>query len=182
MLNTIISAFYFVLPAYVANMCPVIFAKFGLLKFLNRPIDSSAKLGGRDLFGQNKTWRGLVAGIIGGIAVALLQAAVYFLPTFNYISLVNYNDEWLIFGALAGAGAIIGDLVKSFFKRRINIKPGDSWPVFDQLDFILGFFLFTFVIIWPGWLIFVTVCLVTLILHPLVNIIGYLIGWKKVWW
>jgi len=182
MLNIIISAFYFALPAYVANMCPVIFAKLGLLKSLNKPIDAGAQLDGHDLFGQNKTWRGLVAGTIGGIAVALLQDAVYFLPAFHSISLIDYHNQWLAFGTLAGGGAIIGDLIKSFFKRRIGIKPGASWPIFDQLDFIAGFFLFTCFIALPDWTIILTVCIMTLVLHPLVNIIGYLVGFKKVWW
>ena len=182
MLLLIVQAFYFILPAYLANMCPVIFAKLGLLKFSAKPIDDNRRLNGQPLFGANKTWRGLISGIIGGIIIAGLQSLLYPLPFFQQLSLFNYPQNWLVFGILAGAGAIIGDLIKSFFKRRINIKAGDSWPVFDQLDFILGFFIFTCLIFWPGWTIFITVCLLTLILHPLTNIIGYLIGWKKVWW
>ena len=32
--------------------------------------------------------------------------------------------------------------LKSFFKRRIDIPPGASWPVFDQLDFFVGAYVF----------------------------------------
>lgn len=182
MLKLIIIAFYFVLPAYLANMAPVIFAKLGWLKFLNKPIDGGYKLGSDYLFGQNKTWRGLVAAVIGGLLIAFIQSLLFKLTYFNALSIVNYSDQWLMFGALGGLGAILGDLAKSFFKRRVGIKSGGVWPVFDQLDFIAGFFLFTSVVCYPGWQIIATVSLMTLILHPLTNIIGYWLGWKKVWW
>ncbi len=181
MLILILKSIYFVLPAYLANMMPVFFARLHWLEFINRPIDSGMKFRGQELFGNHKTWRGLVAGIIGGIIVSMILASVYFLPFFHNLSLFDYSHYWLAFGALAGAGAIIGDLIKSFFKRRINIASGSSWPVFDQLDFILGFFLFTAIIVWPGWSIFITACLLTLLLHPLANIIGKLLKLKKNW-
>lgn len=178
----ILQSIYLILPAYFANMCPVIFAKLGLLKFLAKPIDGGKNLSGRPIFGANKTWRGLVSGIIGGIIISALQYWLYPVAFFRQLSLFDYSGNWLAFGLLAGAGAIIGDLAKSFFKRRANIKAGNSWPIFDQLDFIAGFFIFTGLIFWPGWTIFITICLLTLILHPLTNLFGYLIGWKKVWW
>lgn len=182
MLNVIIISIYFILPAYFANMCPVIFAKFGWLRPLAKPIDGGEMMNGQPLFGANKTWRGLAAGIIGACLITFAQALLYLWPPTRQISLFDYPNGWLPLGILAGAGAIVGDLIKSFFKRRIGIKAGDSWIFFDQLDFILGFFIFTSLIFWPGWSIFITICLLTLILHPLTNITGYLIGWKKVWW
>jgi CDP-2,3-bis-(O-geranylgeranyl)-sn-glycerol synthase len=164
-------------------MCPVIFAKLGLFKSLAKPIDGGRIMNGQPLFGANKSWRGLLAGIIGGLIISGIQAILFRTsPFFQDLSLFDYRPIWIYFGILAGTGAIIGDLIKSFFKRRVNIKAGDSWPIFDQLDFIFGFFIFTFFIFWPGWSVFIIVCLITLILHPLTNIISYLIGWKKVWW
>lgn len=182
MLLLTIKALYLVLPAYFANMMPVFFAKLHWLEFLSRPIDGGKKMGGRELFGRNKTWRGLIAGIIGGVAIASLQASVYFLPTFHALSLFNYHEHWLLFGFLAGLGALTGDLIKSFFKRRIGIKAGGAWPFFDQLDFVLGFFIFTIWLVNPGWQIFLIILVMTALLHPLSNVIGYLLGIKKVWW
>jgi CDP-2,3-bis-(O-geranylgeranyl)-sn-glycerol synthase len=182
MLQLIIISLYFVLPAYGANMAPVIFAKLGWLKFLNQPIDGGKKWGRDYLFGQNKTWRGLVAAVIVGLIIAFIQSLLFDYPSFTDISIINYPASWIIFGALAGLGAILGDLAKSFFKRRVGIKSGGVWPVFDQLDFIVGFLVFTYFIAFPGWQIILTIIIFTLILHPLTNIIGYLIGWKKVWW
>ena len=96
--------------------------------------------------------------------------------------MINYQSNFIIFGLLAGLGAILGDLVKSFFKRRLGIKSGQSWPIFDQLDFIAGFLFFTYYFSTPSINIIITTCLITLILHPLTNLISYWLGFKKVWW
>jgi CDP-2,3-bis-(O-geranylgeranyl)-sn-glycerol synthase len=181
MLILIIKALYFALPAFFANMSPVIFGKLRLFESLNRPIDGGVIFAGQRLFGQNKTWRGLLSGITVGLITAGVQKILYDNGFATSISVFDY-DHWLIFGILAGSGAILGDLIKSFFKRRIGIKPGAVWPVFDQLDFIAGFFIFTYGIHYPGWEIVAIVAISTLILHPLSNIIGYKLGWKKVWW
>ncbi len=40
-------------------------------------------------------------------------------------------------GCLQALGAMGGDLVGSFYKRRVDIQPGESLPLSDQLDFIV---------------------------------------------
>ena len=183
MINLIIQSFYFALPAYLANMSPVIFDKLKILKSLKKPIDGGRRLGGQPIFGQNKTWRGIVSGIIFGVLVVYLQQYLFQFENFRNLSVIDYDqiNPWL-FGALAGLGAILGDLVKSFFKRRVGIKDGRAWPVFDQLDFIAGFLVFTFWLVQPSLAVLVTVFLITLVLHPLTNLISYFLGFKKVWW
>lgn len=182
MIYLILIAFYLTLPAYVANMAPVIFAKLGLLKFLNKPVDGGKKWGKEFVFGSGKTWRGIVSAAIVGLLIAWLQAYLYQYQIFSDISLIDYPKWFLLFGPLAGLGAILGDLMKSFFKRRVGIKSGMAWPVFDQLDFIIGFFVFTYWFAWPLPEVVITVMLLTLVLHPLTNITSYLLGIKKVWW
>ncbi len=111
----------FFLPAYVANMAPV-FVRH--TKFLAYPLDGGLKLGGERLLGANKTVRGLLFGtFMGGITGAVLQ--LFALPI-----------TWKI-GLLVGFAALLGDAVKSFFKRRIGIRPGGTWIPFDQLDFLI---------------------------------------------
>ena len=140
----ILTVFYLVLPAYFANMAPVIFGKLGWFKSLAVPIDQGKKIGGDYIFGSGKTWRGIVSAVILGMIIAAIQAWLYHYDIFRNISLLNYPDKFIIFGASAGLGAILGDLLKSFLKRRVGIKSGKSWPVFDQVDFIFGFFIFTY--------------------------------------
>lgn len=180
----IVAAFYFALPAYFANMAPVIFDKLRFLKNFNRPIDGGRKMNGHDLFGRHKTWRGLMAAVVFSLLICFIQSWLFGFEYFRLISSFDYRRWWMmtVFGVLAGLGAILGDLGKSFLKRRLGIAAGKSWPVFDQLDFIAGFFLFTFWLVWPGWPLFLMVFLLTAILHPLTNVVSYLFKIKKVWW
>ena len=182
MLDLIIKSFYFVLPAYLANMAPVIFDKLKILKFLNKPIDGGNKIGRQFIFGSSKTWRGILAGAILGLLTASLQAWLYGYEFFYNLSIISYPSNFILFGLLAGWGALLGDLLKSFFKRRLGQASGASWPVFDQLDFVTGFLFLTYFIAQPPTEIIITIFLITLALHPLTNFISYLIGFKKVWW
>lgn len=52
-------------------------------------------------------------------------------------ALVPY-EAWLALGLRLGAGAMGGDLAKSFVKRGLGIPPGSPWIPFDQIDFALG--------------------------------------------
>lgn len=38
-------------------------------------------------------------------------------------------------------GTMLGDLIKSYVKRRRQIPAGTAWPLVDQLDAVLGAFL-----------------------------------------
>lgn len=182
MTSLIFQAFYLALPAYFANMAPVIFAKLGLLKWLARPIDGGQKLGRDYIFGLGKTWRGIISAVILGIIISGLQAWLFSFDFFRSVSVVDYPRIWPVFGFLAGLGAILGDLFKSFLKRRIGISSGGPWPIFDQLDFVVGFFVFVYLLVRPDWQIVLAVFVLTLVLHPLTNLIAYILRIKKVWW
>ena len=178
----ILKSFYFTLPAYLANMSPVIFDKLGIFKFLKKTIDGGRKIRGDYIFGSGKTWRGIVSGAIFGVLAVLIQSFLHSFDIFENIAIIDYSSGIILFGLLAGLGAILGDLTKSFFKRRFKIKSGRPWPIFDQLDFIVGFILFTYFIATPPIEIIITIFLITLILHPLTNLVSYFLGIKKVWW
>lgn len=182
MWDLVLKSFYLALPAYLANMSPVIFDKLQLLKFLARPIDGGYKIGQHYIFGPSKTWRGIIAAVILGVMTTGIQAWLYSYDFFKSLSIIDYRNNYILFGALAGFGAIVGDLVKSFVKRRIGKKSGSSWPIFDQLDFIAGFFVFTYYLTSPALDIILTIFILTIILHPLTNLAAYYLGFKKVWW
>ncbi len=135
-LRGLLAGLYFFVPAYVANMAPVLVK--GRFTALDRPLDGGATVRGRRLLGDHKTWRGLVAGVVAGTAAFGLQRLVHGLGGLHALSLVDYGSvsPWL--GILLGFGAIAGDAVKSFAKRQVGIAPGETWLVFDQLDFMVG--------------------------------------------
>ncbi|MEM0149908.1 MAG: CDP-archaeol synthase, partial [Candidatus Micrarchaeaceae archaeon] len=106
------------------NGAPVIFGG-------KRPLDFNRKINGKRLFGAHKTVRGTASSIIAGIAAGAIEAI--FLP------------YMLIASVLLTIGANIGDLLGSFIKRRMDMKPGKSLPVMDQY----GFFIFALIVAYP---------------------------------
>ena len=175
MLELIITSLYFILPAYLANMMPVFAAKMGM--------PGGVPIAERWL-GAHKTWRGMFSGYVGALIVLLVQWWVFGEGWMGEYVILDYSFGVVVFGyaALFGFGALIGDSVKSFFKRRVGVKPGGVWFPFDQIDFILGAFLFLWPFVSFGWEVFVVVLIATPLLHFLANVIGYWVGLKKVWW
>lgn len=171
----ILQALYFMLPAYLANMMPVLVKPF--FPWWSRSISEK-------FFGSHKTWRGIFAGICGGIIMIFIQREIGAAAT--GISLIDYQNMSLqtlfLLGFLFGFGALIGDLIKSFFKRRLKIAEGQPWIPFDQLDFVTGALLATSPLYLPSPLHIAIILILTPFLHLASNIISYKLGWKKVCW
>ena len=183
MVDIVLQSVYFMFPAYVANMLPQLFCRFKLLEFLNIPVDFDVKMGKQTIFGDHKTWRGVLIGILGSIFIVYLQKRLEGVGFFLGISLLDYSSiNILIVGFLFGAGALIGDIFKSFIKRRINIAPGKTMPVFDQLDFVIGALLFISLIYTPSLNNVIAIFILSPLLHVAVNIIAYFLKLKKVWY
>ncbi|MDP3698792.1 MAG: CDP-archaeol synthase [Nanoarchaeota archaeon] len=164
----IIESLYFFLPGYIANMAPVLLRS---IPYGGKPIHSK-------LFGEHKTWRGLVVAILIGGLVFWLQQWLYNLG-FQDWALIDYADFPGYFGFLQGAGVIGGDLVKSFYKRKQGIKPGDPWWGWDQLDFVMGGLVLGFLVYVPPAGTALVLLVLSPILHLLANNIGYLLKIKK---
>jgi len=165
------------LPAYIPN--PVAALCGG-----GTPVDLGKTWSdGRRIFGDGKTYRGLVAGILAGIAAGLLlirladSSRLSVMPEHTILSVV-----------LLACGALFGDLVKSFFKRRLGRERGAKWPVADQYDLVAGAFLLLLVFD-PSWFfsritipVLIFILILTPVPHRSVNIIGYLFRIKEVPW
>lgn len=167
-------AFFFIFPAYVANAVPVILGG-GL------PVDGGRKMpDGKPIFGSHKTVRGLVSGIIAGTLTGVAQAGLLWLPLPSDFVLPFQFSAWLAFAV--SLGALVGDLVHSFIKRRIGIVEGAPLPVADQLDFVLGAVLFSFFVSPPPWITVAIILVITLPIHLLANFLAYVVGVKKTPW
>lgn len=151
MLNTLLQSVWFFLPAGIANMAPVLFKR---VSFLGFPISTK-------YLGAHKTYRGFFFGIICAILTVYVQKFINLPGTLIDYQAVNIY----LFGALIGFGALFGDSVESYFKRKGGIKPGGDWPVFDQIDWILGGLLFSFFYIKFTPEIFVDIFIVFAFLH-----------------
>jgi len=182
MLQDILFAIWFLLPAAAANMVPILAAAIPALKKYDAPIDGGKTWRGHELLGPHKTWRGIIAGVI--IATLLLWVQQLLAVNFEWTQFVTDGVDYatlpvLILGPLFAIGALGGDAIESFFKRQRNIKSGGSWVPFDQLDYIIGSVLVTlfFVILSP--IQYLWIFIVWFVVHLGASYIGFLLGLKK---
>jgi len=163
-------ALFFIFPAYCANAIPVVLGG-------GRPIDSGRTFwDGKPFFGTHKTFRGFFAGLLIGTLVGVLQSVVgefFSTPPFQYP---------LLLGFTVSLGALLGDLLESFVKRRLNLSPGAPFPVADQLDFVVGALLFSLFVSPPSLTTALLIIIITPPIHLLTNFIAYCLGVKKTPW
>jgi len=186
-LKFLISCLYFFLPAYFANMTPPLVRNARIFDFLAKPVDSGKSVWGKRIFGDHKTWRGLVCAIAVGAGVALLQWWLYRFSWAMELSLLDYKSVNLwAFSLLLSGGAVAGDLAAAFVKRRIGLAPGASFMPWDQTNYVIGSFVFLEPYIAPympdSFVIWGTVFLMTFFLHLLFNRFGYDLGLHKAKW
>lgn len=165
-------AVWFVLPAYAANGAPVVFSRFygGRL----HSIDGGRFFrDGRRLLGDSKSVEGFLAGVATGTLVGMLEA---FFCSDPFIIVVR--------GFVLAVGAMLGDLLGSFAKRRMGLRPGAPAPLLDQLDFLLFSVGLAYLLGMAdiGLAGFTMLLVLTVILHYATNYAAYKAGWKKVPW
>ena len=152
----------FILPAWVANGAPVIFGG-------GKPVDFGMRIGGRRIFGNHKTVRGLVAGLAAGFMAAYVISL--FLPPL------------LVTGIALAIGTHAGDLFGSFVKRRLDKKEGASWALFDQYLFLAFALLFALPFgSLPGLIGIAVIVALTGVLHKATNMMAHKAKIKDVPW
>ncbi len=182
------SVLWILLPVYAANGLATIPRGRGPPMDLGRtwPRD------GRRVLGPSKTWSGFWFGTLVAMLIALLEAHLILIAPPSLAIVPRYGPTvaaaipvalWL------PAGAMLGDALGSFVKRRLGRPSGARVPLLDQLPFALlpvGVGLVAFPAVFrpvfaslPGlfWLV-----ALTLGLHVLFNYVGYWVGLKKVPW
>ena len=156
-LETVLAAVYLFLPAYFANGSPVILGG-------GEPLDGGRKwLDGKPFLGSHKTVKGTLLGFAVGAVVGVLQG--------NPLG-----------GALQSVGAVAGDIVASFFKRRWNLRPGEGMPLVDQLDFITFAVLLSYPVQRTSVEAMLVILVLTVPIHYIVNYIAWLLRLKEHPW
>jgi CDP-2,3-bis-(O-geranylgeranyl)-sn-glycerol synthase len=183
MFKFILESLYFLAPAGFATLTPQLAAHFKILEPLNKPIDGGRTFRGHHIFGAHKTIRGYIFGVLTGLLTGFIQYLLSDISLFKDHSLINYSDlkTALLAGALLGLGALVGDSIKSFFKRQFGIAPGKPWFIFDQIDFIVGASIFALPVIVLSMKYYVGMIIIYFLVHILTTSIGYLIGVKESW-
>jgi len=178
--ETVAIAVWAMLPAYVPNNAAVLAGG-------GRPIDGGRTLSdGRRVLGDGKTWRGTVVGTVAGVAVAVslnqlrpvaVEATALTLPAFPVTAAVGL-----------AVGAMLGDVLASFLKRRTGRERGAVFPGVDQLDFVVVALALTFLLAMEWFRttftvpVMVAVVVLTPLLHVSTNGIAYALGLKDEPW
>ncbi len=157
MIAKIISTIILFLPSYVANSTPVVLGG-------GPPVDGGASwTDGKPILGTNKTIRGTITGVLAGTIIGLIQGN-------------------LIGGFAQSTGALLGDLISSFYKRRRDYAPGSSMPIIDQLDFISLAVVLSYPFQQTDLLSVAVIMVITVPIHYAVNYISWLMKLKKNPW
>jgi len=154
------------LPALISNASPV------LLKHKGTPIDRGIRfIDNRPILGKGKTIEGLFVGLINGYVFTLLVYSIM------------CNWAVLAAGFLSSIGALLGDMIGAFIKRRLGIPRGGKAPLLDQLDFYMGSLLLLWIF---GYQLNIYVVIVFIpivfILHRATNMVAYRLRLKSVPW
>ena len=180
-LITCLTTLYFILPAYFSNGSGLVFGG-GL------PVDfgKSDKNGVRWI-GDGVTWRGLIGGTIVGTITGIIQgflgpAIIKEFGQFIATPIITNVPEGAVIGFLLGFGALLGDAIGSFIKRRLGIGRGNPAPFLDQLDFIIVALILVSLVVELSLTVIATAIILTLVFHLLTNTCAYLLGIKDVWY
>jgi CDP-2,3-bis-(O-geranylgeranyl)-sn-glycerol synthase len=93
-----------------------------------------------------------------------------------------------VLGFLLAFGALAGDAIKSFAKRRVGhmsggkatgIPSGKSWFPFDQIDYIVGALLLSWPVLQPSLALVAAIVVMYFGLHLVATYLGYRLGLKS---
>jgi len=172
-------------PVIIAAILHMIVVKFDTFSFLKYPLDLKKTWRGKRIFGDNKTYRGLV--VMVGLSVIFTFIYKLLLDNFDGFASLNLLDfnkyNFLFYGFLFGFGYIISELPNSFIKRQMGTKEGKSKNIimilFDQLDSVFGILLIFIPFSNLTFNHFVIGLVFFGALHVIINLLLYKLGFRK---
>jgi CDP-2,3-bis-(O-geranylgeranyl)-sn-glycerol synthase len=199
-----------IVPAYISNASMVITGG-------GRPIDGGKLFrDGRRILGDHKTVNGLKGPLFIGIPISFIIFLLFFIlwqpiaviiiqaseeGLYILYSDINIFQYYFIGGEfplnffvlfiriiLASYGAVVGDLIGSFLKRRFDIKSGAPFWIVDQLDFAIIAIFFVSIpgfispqlFLLPDMYILIFLIILTPAVSIIANTMAYLVGLKSV--
>ena len=152
-------------------------------KILNIPIDRGKTWRQQPILGKSKTIRGFVVGVALAVLVTMTQKYLFEFDLFKNISLINYSQiNFFLLGTLLGLGALLGDALESFVKRRRGIKPSESWKIWDQIDYVIGSLIVVWFFVDLSLIDAVIIIGISIILTIIANHIGYYLKIRQEKW
>ena len=172
-------------PVILAAIFHMVVVRYDWLSVATYPLDHKMTFRSRRIFGDNKTYRGVLVMIITSVALTYLYA--FLVSRFSSIANLNLLDfethSPLVYGMIYGFGYVIGELPNSFAKRQLGITEGKSTSfiqrLVDQLDSVIAILLlllafsnFTWKHFWSGIIFYG-------LLHLAINYLLYLLNLRK---
>lgn len=155
-------------------------------------LGKSWPLDGRRVFGPSKTWAGFLFGSTLAVPFGLLEAALILAAPPNLALVPRWAPSVLDavpVVALMTYGAMTGDAIGSFIKRRLGRPSGARAVILDQLPFVAFPILLgaavdpgLFVTVFASWEALLWLVVFTFGLHAIFNWIGFHAGVKEVPW
>ena len=193
MLRYIAMMYITLLPTILAGIVVMIWCKLPILPIFAYPIDGGKNfIDGRRIFGDNKTWKGLLGYVLFNMIFTVLWGFIIsgkgaetldFFYQHNENSL-SYN---LMIGILLGLGYSLFELPNSFIKRRLDIRPGKTltgptkafFVFLDQADSLFGVALVVWLFFPLGILLYLAFIVVGAATHLLLNMMLYFMKLRK---
>ena len=174
----LLSALWLAAPIVAGGSIHIIAIKYNVMRALAAfPLDGGLRVRGRRVFGDNKSLRGAVLIVCFTTLCAMGQA--WLVHRFAWAAALTLPGTDRVppaaWGALIGAGYVLGELPNSFIKRQLDIAPGQAgrgWtrPVFwvlDQVDSLIGVWALLWFVWTPPGPVLLALIGVTLTVHPL---------------
>jgi len=171
-MDSLLDLLLFLLPVYVANSSPVVLGG-------GAPLDLGMRMpDGMRLLGEGKTIRGFAGGTLAGTVAGGLAATMHASPFFP--------DATSQFAAafVLSAATLAGDAIGSFVKRRAGVGSGRPF-VLDTIAFLIVALIAVYPIALPGLYDAGNLAFfagLTLVVHPLTNMLANRVGLKNVPW
>lgn len=189
----VVKLYVTLLSAIIAGLVNSIFCKSNLLKFIKKPIDNNIVLkDGKRLFGDNKTWKGLIGYIIFNIIFAVLFRVIWEVTKLEHLNYfyINHNNTVLyniLIGALLGLFYALFELPNSFIKRRLGIEEGKTingllkvfFIFLDQADSVFGMALVVWMFYPIGICVYLLFVLIGAVTHIVLNMLLYFLHVRK---
>lgn len=175
-------------PILLAALANGLCMKYDYLSRIRRPLDFGLSFRGKRVFGDHKTWRGLLTTTVFCTLGALIQARIQRTGQLApWLFLCDYGRLWLPLGLALGLGATLGELPNSFLKRQLSVLPGKrrkgifgaAFFVLDQVDLAIGVWMFLYLLIKPSVALILWSLVLTIPLHLFVSVIGYALGMRR---
>ena len=199
-MNLLARIFWLAGPVVVTGLLHMIVVRRKALAWLAVPIDGGKTLGGKPIFGPNKTWRGFVwmigaSAVAGGfqgyfygewaerVNVAPCDLALVGLSLHVAEGPLQQLVGYMLLNVALGAGYALGELPNSFVKRRWGVEPGKTTSPFffflDQADSVVAALLLAKAFFPLEWTLVLVGIVVLTLVHLALNAWLYLARVRK---